>query len=162
MFQATLILDGLTLISDDDASTWAALASSAFTPPTWYPIRVFRQPDYGPIYDNAILPSDSGSARVADRALYVLIGATDRTEAQNADRKLFEFTVQPGSEGEVLDRALDGRITERGLTTRMLDYTGATVDLTDNRVVVVPEPSTLCGLLGDIFAASLRHRGRGR
>ncbi len=149
-FQATLILDGLSLMGDDDANSWVAQASSAFSPPTWYPIRVFHQPDYGPMYDNAVEPTDPSYPLVSQRGLYALIGATDRSGAQNSDRKLFEFTVRPGSVGEELHWSFPGRITGTGLSTRVIDSLAVTHDPTDNFVRVVPEPSALWGLLGGL------------
>ncbi|GMV35625.1 MAG: hypothetical protein AMXMBFR61_01330 [Fimbriimonadales bacterium] len=158
--QITLILDGNGVMSEADANTWATQVNAAFVPGAWYPIKIFWQPDYGEMRDNAIDPSDPNYPFVANKGLYALIGVQGtRTASYNFPAKtLFTFTIAPGSEGQTLNWAFDNRDTGTGLSTRILDYVGASVDITDNyiqvtggggpmdtttSVVAVPNPATV-------------------
>jgi len=158
--QITLILDGKTVMSDADANRWATDVNSVFTPPSWYPIKIFWQPDYGEAYDNAVDPSDTNYPFVANKVCYALIGVQGtRTASYNFNKTLFTFTIAPGATpGEILNWGFDGRNTGTGLSTRILDYVGASVDITDNyiqitggggptdtttSVVAVPNPSVV-------------------
>ncbi|MEP0765947.1 MAG: hypothetical protein HRF45_05315 [Fimbriimonadia bacterium] len=136
-FQATIILDGKSIMTDEQANTWATQVNSVLTPPTHFPIRTFWQPDYGDMYDNAVDPSDDTYPKVATKGLYALIGVSGSREASwNFNRTLFTFTVAQGSEGQELHWAFENRITGTGLSTRIFDYQGASVLVTDNYIHV--------------------------
>lgn len=86
---------------------------------------------------------------MCDKGIYVFAGVHSWSPgASNFDKELFRFTVQPGSVGEVLDWHFDGREHPVGLSTRIIGWDSRTYDVTDNRVVVVPEPGTALAFLG--------------
>ncbi|MEP0767373.1 MAG: PEP-CTERM sorting domain-containing protein [Fimbriimonadia bacterium] len=160
-FQATIILDGKTIMTDAQANTWATQVNSVLTPPTHFPIKVFWQPDYGDMYDNAVDPSNDEYPKIATKGLYALIGVAGNREASwNFNRTLFTFNVAPGAAmNEELHWAFENRITGTGLSTRILDYQGASVLITDNYVKVVPEPSTFAAIAtGLVGLLALRRR----
>ncbi|GMV38189.1 MAG: hypothetical protein AMXMBFR61_26970 [Fimbriimonadales bacterium] len=146
VLQATLSLDGLGMISDAEANTFEQQANAAFSPGTHFPLKVFWQPDYGPMYDNGIDPGDATKPFVAERGLYLVVGANGSTSSSwSFNRTIFTFTVQPEGVGQELHWLFDARETPAGLSTRMLDYQPVTVDVTDNFLVVVPGFSRVSG-----------------
>ncbi|GMV36734.1 MAG: hypothetical protein AMXMBFR61_12420 [Fimbriimonadales bacterium] len=160
-FQATIILDGKTIMTDADANTWATQIGAVLTPPTNFPIKVFWQPDYGDMYDNAVDPSDNTYPKVATKGLYALIGvAGNKTPSWNFSKTLFTFTVAGGAvANEELHWAFENRLTGTGLSTRILDYQGASVKITDNYIKIVPEPSTFAAIAtGLVGLLALRRR----
>ena len=157
--QITLILDN-QIMTDADANTWDVEVTSKLTPPAQFPVKIHHQPDYGPMYDWAVDPSDSTKPFVANRGVYSLIGvAGTSTKARNWHVKLFDFVVGPALPGEVLDWAFDNRLTGTGLSTRILDGVGASVDITDNYVKIVPEPGSIAAIAtGLVGLLALRRR----
>lgn len=157
--QAFIVLDGHRIMTDEQANTWAQQVGPKFAPKTEYPVLILWEPDYGPMCDFAIDPSDCNYPHVCDKGIYVLAGVHPWAPgASDFDKELFRFTVQPGSVGEVLDWHFDGRDHGVGLSTRIIGWDRLTYDITDNRVVVVPEPASLAAFLG--FASLLTWRFR--
>jgi len=157
--QITLILDN-QIMTDADANTWDAEVTSKLTPPAQFPVKIGHQPDYGPMYDWAVDPSDSTKPFVANRGLYYLAGVSGQSpKARNWHVMLFDFIVGPALPNEVLDWAFDNRITGTGLSTRILDGVGASVDITDNYVKIVPEPGSIAAIAtGLVGLLALRRR----
>jgi hypothetical protein len=142
--QITLCLDGLTLVGAEDQANWSTSIYNAIGgggPGGDIPSVIFGN---GVLHDNAIDPTDPSQPIVCNNGLYVLLGMNgSKAKASNWDVMFWSFTVQPGSEGQVLDWFFDGRSTPTGLSTRILDQKNRTVDATDNWVTVVPEPGGL-------------------
>jgi len=146
ILQATLSLDGIGIISDAEANTFANQANAGFSPSGHFPLKVFWQPDYGPMHDNGIDPGDTTKPFVAERGLYFVVGANGSASSSwSFNRTLFTFTVQPEGIGQDLHWLFDGRETPAGLSTRMMDYQPITVDVTDNYLVVLPAFSRVGG-----------------
>ena len=148
ILQATLSLDGSGIISDAQANTFAQQANAAFMPGGHFPLKVFWQPNYGPMHDNGIDPGDSTKPFVAEKGLYLVVGANGSASSSwSFNKTIFTFTVQSEGVGQELRWLFDGRETPAGLSTRMMDYVPRTVDVTDNYLVVVPPPSRIAGLV---------------
>jgi hypothetical protein len=157
--QLTMCLDGLTLVSAADQANWYASIETAkksggpagdwLTSIAWS----------GELRDSSIDPTDPTALFLCGNGLYFLLGV-EGTKGRDSDWDvmIWKFTVQAGSEGQVLDWFLDGRNTPTGLSTRILDQKGKTIDLTDNWVSVVPEPGVVGGF-GVLFSLlALRRR----
>ncbi len=153
--QATLCLDGLRLISAADQATWADQIQNAKVQSGALSDFMATVIGNGPLYDNAIDPSDVTSPLISSNGLYVLLGI-HQVLAQHWDAMLYRFTIAPGTEGDVLGWCLDGRDAGTGLSTRILDQKNRTVDVTDNWIHVVPEPGSLFAF--GILLALLRKR----
>jgi hypothetical protein len=149
--QVTLSLEGLTLMGAADAANWSdkiRAAESFGGPPEDFLVTILHDSDNGILYDYAIDPTDASHAKVADVGLYCLLGVIGtQPRSHSWMAKLFQFTVQAGSEGQELWWAMDGRVTGTGLSTRILDQTTKAVDITDNYVQVVPEPAASIAIL---------------
>ncbi len=158
--QVTLCFDGLTLVGAADKGTWDASITAAKV--TGGPAGDFLTTVTGSgiLYDNSLDPTDDTKAKMCDDGLYVFLGINGtKARSQNWDVKLWKFTVQAGSIGQTLDWALDARNTSTGLSTRILDQKNATVDLTNNHVKVVPEPTGILALCtGVIGLIAVRRR----
>jgi hypothetical protein len=144
--QITLCLDGLSLMSATDSDSWTdqlEVARKSSAHPSWFFSTIYHDSRNGPMYDFAIDPKNTAAPLVGTRGMYALWGVR---ESWDLTSELFRFTVQPGSEGEALNWCLDGRNTGTGLSTRLLDQKNATIDITDNTLVVVPEPSIMAGI----------------
>ncbi len=152
--QVTLCFDGLNIAGKPDKDNWEASITAA-------------KSEGGPASD--FLATVIGKGELCDNVffchpfcydgLYVLLGINgSKARAQDWDAKLWSFTVQPYSAGETLDWLLDGRDTGTGLSTRILDQKNNSVDVTDNRVTVVPEPAAVAGAI--MCAAAVYSRRR--
>lgn len=129
------------IMTDADANTWAQEVDSKCTPRFDFPVRILHQPNYGRMYGCAIDPTDEVYGPSTDRGVYALIGVRGTSEfSRNWSVMLFDFTVGPARVGDVLDWKFAGRETGTGLSTRILDSLGHSVAITDNSLMVVPEP----------------------
>jgi hypothetical protein len=157
LFQATLDLAGITLITDAEASTWSNQLDAGFLPNSTFTTKILFDTDDGPMYDLSIDPTDNTQPLVTKRGLYALIGVLgNKPEAHDfGPQELFRFTVAPGAlAGETLDWLFDARDTGVGLSTRILDKNASTADITDNHLQAVPEPGGLAAmsvLIGLVF-----------
>ncbi|GMV36733.1 MAG: hypothetical protein AMXMBFR61_12410 [Fimbriimonadales bacterium] len=158
--QITLDLEGNQIMTDADANTWDAEVNSKLVPGTQFPVKIHWQPDYGPMYDWAVDPGDSTKPFVTNRGVYSLIGVSGQSsKAKNWDVMLFDFVCGPGLPGQVLDWKFDNRNTGTGLSTRILDGVGASVDITDNYIKIVPEPGSIAAIAtGLVGLLALRRR----
>jgi hypothetical protein len=140
--QITLCFDGYGIVNQADKDAWVSSLNAARS--SGGPTSDFLSfiPYEGELFDYAIDPTDvDGGPRVCNDGAYLLAGmraTASRSEAWDA--RLWQFTVQAEGVGETLNWLFDGRSTNRGLSTRILDQKNATVDVTDNWVTVVPEP----------------------
>jgi hypothetical protein len=148
LLRITLCLNALTLMGSADSSSWSdqiLAARSIGGPASEFLTTVVHDTDDGPLYDNDLDPTDSTYHLIANRGLFTLLGIKNsQPRGSHWTARLFQFTVQPGSEGEKLPWCLDGRATANGLSTSMLDSASSTRDITDQSyLLIVPEPAAL-------------------
>ncbi len=145
--QVTICLDGLTLMSDSDSSSWSdqiIASKSDGGPASDFLSTVTHDTDDGPMHDNAIDPTDTTKPLIANRGLYFLLGVNgNKTRSGDWTVRFFQFTVQPGSVGQKLCWCLPGRDTGTGLSTRLLLDNGTNPNITDQCLLVVPEPAAI-------------------
>ncbi len=165
--RVTLCLDGLSLVSAADEVSWkpqltAAKASGGPAGDILTTILFDSISDASVMYDNSIDPTDgtSGQPIVCNNGMYVLFGMNgNKTRAHDWDVMLYQFTVAPGSVGNILDWTKDGVVSPTGVNTSILDQAGKTKDITDNRVRVVPEPGSIVAIVTGLAGiAALRRR----
>jgi hypothetical protein len=160
VLQITLCIDGsCCLPCDPDGMTWYSQVNSALVPPGNFMSKIFWECDWGPMYDRAIDPSgDSGGDFVCNEGLYALIAPSPITpQCMDFDATLFTWTA--GCSDGYVNWMFDGRETATGLSTRLIDATGATVDITDNWVQCIPEPGSIAAIgVGLLGLLALRRR----
>lgn len=113
------------------------------------------------LYDFGLDPRDSFYPFVGHGSCANIYVCGNKPESKNWDVVLFRF-VASGTPGDTLNWHLDGLSTFDGLSTRILDGQSKTVDITDNYVVIVPEPGVVGGGGGFMAfdAAWAAHRRR--
>lgn len=131
--QITMDLYANPVMSLAEANTWKQTVNAAFPKPP-YLNRVLWQPSDGTLRDNATNPGDPRSVIATPRGLYAQV-FSDLTgpSSKDVDVKVFQFTVQANG---ALEWKYRGRNTSYGLSTRMTDRWGGTVDIADNWLVV--------------------------
>jgi hypothetical protein len=159
ILQMTLCLKGnCCLPCDPDGVTWYDQIMSVLVPPTEFGVLVAHQCDWGPMYDNGLDPTDSDCPFVCNEGLYFLIGVYGTSpKAQDWDVTLFSWTA--GCESGLVEWTFDGRDTGTGLSTRIIDGDGETVDVADNWIHCVPEPGSIAAIgVGLLGLLALRRR----
>jgi hypothetical protein len=144
------------VLTSEDGATWESQLTDAVVPTEHFPIRLFIGDK--DLYDSATDPLNNLHDFVC-HGCYALVGARgDMPESSNWDVTLFRFSAR-GNFGDELGWTFDGRCTNFGLTTRILDAASNNVDVTDNFVRIVPEPGGwTCLALGAAGLMALRRR----
>lgn len=137
---------------------WASRWDAATQPASNFTVRLF----YGDVdlYDSALNPTDPEAARYVCHGCSSTLSVNgSKPESATWNVMFFSFVVS-GQPGDVLDWGLDARKDALGLSTRLVLARGLQVDVTDNHIQVVPEPSagTLMTGIGAAGFAFLRRR----
>jgi hypothetical protein len=136
--QTTLCFDGLSLVSRTDQMNWNASITAGIKSGGSLADFLTTVMGNGPLYDNAFDPTDISQLKICDNGLFLYLKIDEiKPRARNWAIKLWEFTVQPESEGQILDWTFAGRDTTIGLSTRIIDQKGATQNISDNYLKVV-------------------------
>lgn len=128
--QLALQLDGNNLIPASDSAQWKTSVYAVLPPDEYY-----THVAYGPaaLYDDAREPNDSTSPIVSAQALYLLYQVTYSKPASNdIEVVLFQFRVADNTEGQELHWIDEGRVTQNGVSTRLIVQGIGTQTVTDN------------------------------
>jgi hypothetical protein len=146
----------------NNASTgWDAMILASFKPASAFPIRTPWQPNDGIIHDNGVDPSDTTQPVITNRGVYALIGVSGANALAGSSTflKFYTFTVGAAAPGTQVKWGNEGRMTDSGITTTLLDSKSVRSKITDNYLVMVPEPSTFAAIgMGLVSLLGLRRR----
>jgi hypothetical protein len=161
--QMTFCLDNQCCLPCDPwGNSWEDQIRDAIEPlGNFIIVQQYHQCSDGPMYDWAVDPTDSTKPFVCDPGLSVLLqGISSSQYAAGISITLFRWVVGDcRPEGCYVDWMFDGRETNTGLSTRIIDIMDTTVDVTDNWVHCVPEPGSIAATgVGLIGLLALRRR----
>lgn len=153
-----MLLCDSPVLSSAEADTWAAQLTSSSAPASDFLFTSFV--GNSNLYDNALDPTDPTGENFVCHGSYGgfhIKGNSERTKNWNV--VLFQFTAS-GSVGDELRWVFENRGAGQGLSTRILDFAGKSVKVTDNYVLIVPEPGGAAMLIGFGAASILMRRRR--
>ncbi len=132
--QFALDLTQSSIISAADAANWSTQVRAVF-PATDYYTRLVYGP--GVLYDSARKPGDTTQALIASNALYGLVQVSYfKALSKDVDATLFQFTVANGTETQELHWLNEERVTQNGISTRVILPGYLTEPIADNFVRV--------------------------